>query len=244
MQTVTLSLFRFDSLGDRLWVLGQMAAARPGLARLPGLEFHKLFGSGTGEGFTPRPNWTTWAILASWKCPAQARAGLDGPGPFRRWRKRAAESLAFHLQPLSVRGAWTGRTPFRVATGQGAARPKGAGAGPLAALTRATVRPLRAPGFWKRVPDISARIGDDPNVLFKIGLGEVPLLHQVTFSIWPDARSMAEFAGSGPHADAVRAVRDGDWFSEELFARFRVLGAEGNWSGTPPLPEFNDKEAA
>ena len=52
--------------------------------------------------------------------------------------------------------------------------------------------------FWNRVPDISAVIGADRNVLFKIGIGEVPLFHQVTFSIWPDVQSMTAFARNSP----------------------------------------------
>jgi spheroidene monooxygenase len=111
--------------------------------------------------------------------------------------------------------------------------------GPLAALTRATVRPLKALRFWQRVPDISAVIGDDPNVAFKIGIGEVPLLHQVTFSIWPDRASMAAFARTdGPHSRAIDAVRDGDWFREELYARFRILGDHGTWNGQSPLAKL------
>lgn len=71
--------------------------------------------------------------------------------------------------------------------------------------------------------------------MFKIGIGEIPWLHQVTFSIWPDAAAMARFARRGPHAEAIRAVRDEGWFSEELYARFRVLGEAGTWEGRSPL---------
>jgi spheroidene monooxygenase len=40
---------------------------------------------------------------------------------------------------------------------------------------------------------------------------------------------MAEFArADGPHARAIKAVRDGGWFREELYARFRVDAVEGN----------------
>ncbi len=238
MQIVTLSLFRFTGL-QRAWVLGQMALSRPGLARMPGLGFWKLCGSGTGEGFTPRPNWAVWAILAVWRDAQAARAGLDGPGAFRRWRRHAAESTTFHLQPLSVRGHWSGTQPFAEPPS-----PVASPGTPLAALTRATVRPGRALRFWGRVPDISARIGADPNVRFKIGIGEVPLLHQVTFSIWPDAAAMAAFARTGPHADAIRAVRNEGWFDEELYARFAVLGTEGTWQGARPLACTTEKEAA
>ncbi len=234
MQTVTLSLFRFDRILARLWVLGQMGAARLSLPHVPGLGFWKLCGSGTGEGFTPRPNWGTWAILGVWSNAKAARDGL-AQAPFTRWRNRADESVTLYLEPFSVRGHWSGARPFR---------PEGAADGPVAAMTRATVKPMRAFRFWGRVPDISARVGADPNVIFKIGIGEVPLLHQVTFSIWPDTASMAAFARTGPHADAIRAVREEGWFNEELYARFRISATQGTWQGRDPLFRNQTQEAA
>lgn len=226
MQTAALSLFRFDRLPARLWVLGQMALARPALRRIPGLEFARLCGSGTGEGFTPRPNTAVWAILSVWSSAARAREGLASEAVFRRWHGRASEAFTLYLEPYSARGAWGGAAPFH---------PHGTARGAVAALTRATIRPAKALRFWGRVPDISARIGQDTNVAFKIGIGEMPLLHQVTFSVWPDAERMAAFARTGPHAEAIAAVRAGDWFSEELYARFRVTGTAGTWDGGNPL---------
>jgi spheroidene monooxygenase len=137
------------------------------------------------------------------------------------------------LSPTSVRGRWSGAVPFDPA--------EPPAPGPVAALTRATVRPAVALRFWGRVPDISKVIGADPNVAFKIGIGEVPWLQQVTFSIWPDAGSMADFArrAGGPHAEAIRAVRDGAWFREELYARFRILGDAGSWEGGSPLDRLH-----
>jgi spheroidene monooxygenase len=228
MQTVTLSLHRFDPLLARLWVLGQMGAARFSLPRVPGIGAWKLCGSGVGEGFTPRPNTAVWAILATWDDETAARQGIATGAPFVRWRDRATEHWTLFMQASSARGAWSGTAPFRVEdTAQ---------TGPIAALTRATVKPSVALKFWQHVPDISDVIGADPNVAFKIGIGEVPWLHQVTFSIWPDADSMAAFARrDGPHARAIKAVRDGNWFREELYARFRILGDTGSWGGKSPL---------
>jgi spheroidene monooxygenase len=205
-----------------------MGAARPGLARTPGIQFFKLCGSGTGEGFTPRPNTEVWAILAGWDDEAAARRATASAPVFARWRARAAEAWTVFLSPYQSRGKWAGGEPFRPEGGP----PEG----PVAALTRATIRPGMLLRFWGRVPGISAVIGADPNVLFKIGIGEVPWLHQVTFSIWPDTAGMAAFArGDGPHGRAIRAVREEGWFSEELYARFRVLGDAGTWHGTSPL---------
>ena len=228
---MTLSLFRFDSIASRLWAFGMMGLGRIAMARIPGLSFWKLCGSGTGEGFTPRPNTGVYAILCVWPDRQTAETRLADTGIFQRYRRRAVESWTVFLTPTSVRGEWAGVTPFAAVDSPGN--------GPLAAMTRATVRPSRALRFWSRVPDISAVIGADPNVVFKIGIGEVPLLHQVTFSIWPDTQSMARFARhDGPHACAIRAVRDGDWFREELYARFRVAGDTGTWGGSSPLAKL------
>lgn len=227
---MTLTLCRFSTLRARLWAFAQMGLARPALRRMAGLEFHKLMGSGTGEGFTPVPNTAVWAILAVWSDDDAARSGLR-TGPFAAWARQAAECCHIRLAPRSARGLWAGRAPFAPGRQDEAAPPDEADAAPIAILTRATVRPSKTLRFWRRVPDISMRIGADADVRLKIGVGEVPWLHQVTFSIWPDAAAMARFARTGPHADAIRAVRDGDWFSEELYARFRVTGMDGTWQG-------------
>jgi len=207
-----------------------MGLSRRALARSPGIGFWKLCGSGSGEGFTPVPNTAVYGILATWPDLATAQAATAGAPVFARYGRRASEAWHLFLEPTQARGTWSGREPFVPAASD---MP---GGGPIAALTRATIRPRVAAQFWRRVPDISSVIGADPNVIFKIGIGELPLLHQVTFSIWPDAASMAQFArADGPHARAIKAVRDGAWFSEELYARFRVRDTRGTWGGIDPV---------
>ena len=227
-QVVSLSFFRFGSVMDRLWAFYMMGAARRAMPRIPDIGFWKLCGSGTGEGFTPVPNTAVYAILATWPDEAVARERTAHHALYKRYQAHAAEHWSVFLQTTSARGAWSGNQPF--ATG---ADPR---PGPLAALTRATVRPRVALQFWRQVPSISPVIGSDPNVAFKIGIGEVPLLQQITFSIWPDSLSMADFARKdGPHARAIKAVREGNWFREELYARFAVIGDSGSWGGRSPL---------
>jgi spheroidene monooxygenase len=206
-----------------------MGLARPSMARVKGLTFWKLCGSGTGEGFTPKPNTGVYGMLCVWPDENTARRSLASAGIFRRYRSHASETWTIFMSPVSARGEWSGVSPFSVEDN--------GHSGPLAALTRATLRPRALLRFWRRVPDISQVIGQDSNVAFKIGIGEVPLFHQVTFSIWPDTSTMAAFARdkSGPHAQAIAAVREGNWFREELYARFRIIGDEGSWNGKSPL---------
>ena len=235
----TLSLFRFDGFLPRLAVVAGMALSRYRMRREGRVLFWKLCGSGTGEGFTPKPNWGVWAILAVWANEDAAHQGVTDSSVWARWRRNAVEDWTVFLRPLSARGSWSGVNPFLPDA------LNGAHALGLASLTRATLRPTRAMRFWNRVPDISASIGADPNVVFKIGIGEMPLLHQATFSIWPDAGAMAHFArGNGPHGQAIRAVREGDWFTEELYARFAVLGSVGQWGGGDPLASLKMRKDA
>jgi spheroidene monooxygenase len=244
---VTLSFFRFGRWRDRAWALGQMALARRPLARTDGIGFHKLMGAGTGEGFTPVPD-AAVAILGTWPDIARAKGALAEAPVFRRFGDRAVERFDLHLETLSARGLWSGAAPFAPAgrepapLGNAPAEPP---AGPVAAVTRATVRPRALLKFWARVPGISDRVGADPNVLFKAGVGEVPFLHQVTVSVWPDAAAMHAFArAGGPHAEAIRAVRAGNWFAEELYARFAVRGHAGTWQGRDPLAALDPARLA
>ena len=85
-------------------------------------------------------------------------------------------------------------------------------------------------------------------MLFKIGIGEVPLLQQVTFSIWPDTASMAAFArADGPHARAIRAVREGGWFSRRTLCPVpRRLRRTRHLGGATParIPSTDDSRTA
>ena len=46
---------------------------------------------------------------------------------------------------------------------------------------------------------------------------------------------MNNFARTGPHAEAIQAVRRDGWFSEELYARFSCVSDRGTWGGVSPL---------
>ena len=227
MQSVTLSLYRFGPLRARLWALAQMATARFALKAVRDIGTVKLCGSGVGEGFTPIPDTSVYAILATWPDHDAARRAMFGTRVFRRYAEMADETMTIFLTPASARGRWDGKAPF---TPQDIAWE-----GPVAALTRATIKLRTAGRFWRQEPAISRAIGQDPNVLFKVGIGELPLVRQATFSVWPDTATMAAFArADGPHASAIREVREGKLFKEDLYARFRVDAVEGSWGGVTP----------
>ncbi len=232
MQVTTLSFFRFEGLFARCWAFVSMQLAKGPLRRVEDIGFCKLMGTGTGEGFDPAPNFSVYAILATWPSMDAARAQVEQSPVYRTYRRRAAESWTVYLAPTRARGSWDRQAPF-VAT------PEPEGAGPwVGVLTRATVRLPSLPSFWRTVPPISAIIRSQPGLHFKLGLGELPVLQLSTFSIWQDLPGVQRFAyDPGPHRDAMRLARKHRWFSEELFARFRVLDSSGTWRGSNPLVE-------
>lgn len=229
-QAIALSFFRFGRTADRLWAFSQMQFSRGPFNRTPGIGFAKMFGSGTGEGFTPVPNFGVYALMGTWDSLVQAREAIAQSAVYGRYRDHAAESWTVYIQAISSRGVWDGDSPFDVV-------PAGEPPLPMAVLTRATVKPRHAVSFWRWAPDISTTVREETHMLFKIGIGEVPWLQQVTFSIWDDVQAMKDFAYSSQfHSAAIKEVRRNGWFREELYARFRVLGFEGQWDGREPLP--------
>ncbi|NCU19971.1 spheroidene monooxygenase [Candidatus Falkowbacteria bacterium] len=232
MTTVCLSLFRFPTVTGRLWVLGQMALARLSLRQIPGLKFYKLLGTGSDAGFTPSPNTAVWGILTVWDDEATARERLAKEWVFNNWRSNASENWTCYLEPTAAKGKWGGKVPFET----GKYESNAVIDGPMVALTRAQIRFRKTPDFWQRVPKIQEMVAADPNVIFKIGLGEWPVLYQATFSIWPDSTTMNAFArGNTPHGIALRDAYKLDWLVEYMFARFRLIGSEGTWEGKDPL---------
>ena len=231
MQSVSLSLFRFGPAAARAWAFAQMGPARFAIARAPGIGFFKLCGSGTGEGFTPVPNTAVYAILATWPDTETGRQALATERVFRRYAAMSEEQCTWHLAASSARGQWSGQAPF-----EAEAPPP---LGPVAALTRATIKPRKVLKFWGQGPAVSDLIGANTDVVFKIGIGELPWFQQVTFSVWPSTRSMDRFARvSGAHAEAIRAVREGGWFAEELYARFAITAVDGTWEGRDMAQEL------
>ncbi|MFM9917879.1 MAG: hypothetical protein ACKVOX_18925 [Rhizobacter sp.] len=103
--------------------------------------------------------------------------------------------------------------------------------GPIAALTRASIRPRLARAFWRQAPLTQRSLDGAPGCLFAAGVGEAPLLRQATFTMWESIAHMDAYARSGAHLDAIRASKRDGYFSESMFVRFVPYGARGVWLG-------------
>jgi heme-degrading monooxygenase HmoA len=207
------------------------------LRNVPGLRFWKLLGSASGLAFgawNPR----RYGLFSVWESPAALDAFERESPVLAAYRRRADELWTVRLKPISWHGAWGGVNPFADAA---PAAPLAPDAGPLAILTRASIRPLRVRAFRAAARQVNAELADRPGLLAAIGLGEAPLFIQATFSLWASPRAVRGFAYSGPeHIAAMRRKETEDWYSEELFARFQPIASYGTWDGRDPLAEIEN----
>jgi hypothetical protein len=209
-------------------MLTQMAFARPALRRTPDLRFWKLLGS--GHGFGPQPDFSRYALLTTWPSLEAASRFRDASPIMRRFRRRADETWTLYMRPIRAHGSWSGVNPFipqDVETDID---------GPLAILTRATIRWRALLRFWSHAHATERALDNAPGLLFAIGIGEAPIVRQATFSLWRDAAAAHAYAYRAiAHAEVIRRTRAEGWYAEELFARFAPISAVGSWNGVELL---------
>ena len=106
-------------------------------------------------------------------------------------------------------------------------------------LTRATIRLNKLKGFWGNVDGVAALMTSARGYINSYGIGEAPFYRQATFSIWESVDDVKAFAyRSREHADVIKKTREENWYSEELFARFKPIGSFGTLNGKDPLSGF------
>ncbi|MEV7804279.1 spheroidene monooxygenase [Microbispora sp. NPDC088329] len=222
---VTFHLQRYADRG----AMRHMAFDRPVLRRTGGLLFWRLLGTGRGPSTTLGADLRRWALLAVWRDERALEEFLAHSPIPARWRREAIESWHVRLAPIASRGRWNGVEPFTPLT-------RGPHSGPVAVLTRASIRPSRLPVFYRYVPAVDRSLRAQEGCLASVGLGEWPLARQATFSLWREAAAVRAFAYAGrAHREVVGRVRAHDWYSEELFARFIPYASAGTWDGADPL---------
>ncbi|HZN20205.1 MAG TPA: monooxygenase [Micromonosporaceae bacterium] len=199
--------------------------------------FSKLLGTTRSDRFgLPDTDLRRWALLACW-ADAGAAARFEHSALAAAWRRAASQRWRARLRPLAVRGAWGRRDPF---SAPGRAGPGGPGPGqfrgPVVVLTRARLRWLRAPAFWRAVPAVAADLAGRPGLRFAFGIGEAPVGWQGTLSLWENAAAARDFAYARPaHLAVIARSQDHRWYAEQLFARFGVVAADGTVDGRDPL---------
>ena len=209
-----------------------MAVHRLPLILYKKCSFWKLLGSGRNGTFDLQPVWQQWGLLAVWDNREAFDEFYNNSFINSWWDTFTAEKWTILCEPLQSHGKWDSKEPFgkpdiKVIDG------------PVAVLTRATIRLNKLKGFWANVDSVANIMADAPGFITSLGIGEAPIYRQATFSIWESIEDVKAFAyTSKEHAEVIKKTRNENWYSEELFARFKIVDSLGTINGKNPLKEI------
>jgi hypothetical protein len=208
---------------SRLWGWTRIVKGSQALQDIPGLQFSKVLGSGFEGGFGLRPSPSRQGLFGLFESLSSAQEFVANSNVLKSYRERSDEFCWALLKTWSCRGSWDGQS-LDICTAQPIK-------GPVAALTRASIKLAKAPAFWRHAPPSQIALANAKGCQLAVGLGEAPFVRQATFSIWDSVSDMNAYARTGAHLEAIQAAADNDYFSESMFARFVPLQVEGQWQG-------------
>jgi len=206
-----------------------MAVHRLPLILYKKCSFWKLLGSGRNGTFDLQPDWQQWGLLAVWDNREAFDEFYNNSFINSWWDTFTAEKWTILCEPLQSHGKWDNKEPF------GKPDIKEIN-GPVAVLTRATIRFNKLKSFWSNVDSVANIMADAPGFITSFGIGEAPVYRQATFSIWKSIEDVKAFAyTSKEHSEVIKKTRNENWYSEELFARFKIVNSLGTINGKNPL---------
>ena len=222
----------FHLIDEPAWkipiVLSRLGADRLRLARVPGLVFWRLLGTGHDDDTGRGADLSRSALFAVWDDEQRLDAFLADSPIARRWRS-AEESWHVRLRSIGGHGTWKGVDAL-------AGLDAGTADGPVAIITRANVRRGSWRAFGAASEVVDAELHRAPGLVDVVGIGETPVGSLATFSLWQSLAAARNFAYSMPdHLEVVRRTRAEGWYAEEMFARFEPYASSGTWNGRDPL---------
>ena len=192
-------------------------------------SFWKLLGCGRNGTFDLQPDWQQWGLLAVWDDREAFDHFYNNSFINSWWNTFTIEKCTILCEPLQSHGRWDDIEPF----GKPDAKTI---TGPVAVLTRATIRLNKLKNFWANVDSVANIMTSAPGFVTSFGIGEAPVYRQATFSIWRSIEDVKAFAyASKEHAEVIKKTRNENWYSEELFARFKITDSLGTINGKDPL---------
>ena len=186
------------------------------LINFDGLKFIKLLGTGSKDGFSVIPDFSSYVMISSWENDNFRKKFIDENELFNEIINKSSKRTEIKIDPYNYIGSWNGINPFKNKSTYKE--------GKIIVLTRARVRLNKLINFFISTSSAAKSINSRKGAEYYMGVGELPIIEQATISIWESEQSMKDYAYSDKnHLKIINKARKNKWYSEELFVRSNIL---------------------
>jgi hypothetical protein len=186
------------------------------LINFNGLKFIKLLGTGSKDGFSIIPDFSSYVIITSWKNDDFRKKFIDENELFNEITKKSSKRIEIKIDPYNYIGSWNGIIPFKNKSSYKE--------GKIFVLTRARVKLNKLINFLISTSSAAKSINSKEGAEYYKGIGELPIIEQATISIWESEQIMKDYAYSDKrHLKIINKARKNKWYSEELFVRSNIV---------------------
>jgi len=181
-----------------------------------GLKFIKLMGTGSNDGFSLIPDFSTYVMISSWENDHFRRKFISENNIINEIHSKSSKRIEIKIDPYNFVGLWNGINPFKNSSLYSG--------GKIIVITRARVRLNKLINFLINTSLAAKSIKSHNGAEFYKGIGELPVIEQATISIWESEQKMKDYAYSDKnHLKIINKARKDKWYSEELFVRSNIL---------------------
>ena len=186
------------------------------LINFNGLKFIKLLGTGSKDGFSVIPDFSSYVMITSWENDDFRKKFIDKNELFQEIIHKSSKRIEIKIDPYNYIGSWNGINPFKNRSSYKK--------GKIIVLTRARVKLNKLINFFISTSSAAKSINSKKGAEYYKGVGELPIIEQATISIWKSEQSMKDYAYSDKsHLKIINKARKNKWYSEELFVRSNIL---------------------
>ena len=189
------------------------------LINFDGLKFVKLLGTGSKDGFSVIPDFSSYIMITSWENDDFRKKFIDENKLFQEISDKSSKRIEIKIDPYNYIGSWNGINPFKNKSLYKE--------GKIIVLTRARVRLNKLINFFISTSSAAKSINSRKGAEYYKGVGELPIIEQATISIWKSEQSMKDYAYLDKnHLKIIHKARKNNWYSEELFVRSNIISSK------------------
>jgi hypothetical protein len=215
---LTYYIDQFYFKKNKYWMFKLMGAYtfNKSLINFNGLKFIKLLGTGSKDGFSVIPDFSSYVMITSWENDDFRKKFIDKNELFQEIINKSSKRIEIKIDPYNYIGSWNGINPFKNKSSYKK--------GKIIVLTRARVKLNKLINFLISTSSAAKSINSKTGAEYYKGVGELPIIEQATISIWKSEQSMKDYAYSDKsHLKIINKARKNKWYSEELFIRSNIL---------------------